>query len=210
MLVKKFKGGYDRNFCYVISENKQAVIIDPFKDDELINYIKKLEIQYLISTHSHHDHVEYNEEVKEKTGAIIVLHESTKHYADKKVKDSEELSCGNLKIKLIHTPGHIQDGMCILIEDRLFTGDLLFVGKIGGTGINFPGSDAKQEWESLQKIMRLDDSIIVYPGHDYGKTPDSTIGKEKKSNPFINCGNFEKFVWIKENWHEYKKEHNLV
>jgi glyoxylase-like metal-dependent hydrolase (beta-lactamase superfamily II) len=96
------------------------------------------------------------------------------------------------------------------LPTTLLTGDLLFVGKIGGTGPRFPGSDPRQQWESLQRLMRLDPAIEVWPGHDYGLTSSSTIGQEAAGNPFLLCKNLDEFLYLKDHWAEYKKEHNIV
>jgi glyoxylase-like metal-dependent hydrolase (beta-lactamase superfamily II) len=125
------------------------------------------------------------------------------------VKDNEELPLGNLRLRFLHTPGHIPDHVCVLAEGKVLTGDILFVGKIGGTGPNFPGSDPGQQWESLQRLMRLDPATEVWPGHDYGATPSSTIGREIAANPFLLCKTFEEFLHLKAHWAEYKKLHQI-
>ena len=94
-----------------------------------------------------------------------------------------------------------------MIGNALFTGDTLFVGKVGGTDF---GKQAKSEYDSLHnKILKLSDDIRIFPGHDYGVAPESTIGNEKKTNPFILCKDFESFVDLKRNWLEYKKKHGI-
>ncbi|MGH9783251.1 MAG: MBL fold metallo-hydrolase, partial [Terriglobia bacterium] len=120
-----------------------------------------------------------------------------------------ELPLGNLRLRFLHTPGHIPDHLCVLAEGKLLTGDILFVGKIGGTGPNFPGSDPRAQWESLQRLMRLDPATEVWPGHDYGVTPSSTLGHEIATNPFLLCKTFEEFLHLKANWAEYKKLHQI-
>jgi glyoxylase-like metal-dependent hydrolase (beta-lactamase superfamily II) len=128
--------------------------------------------------------------------------------ADIAVKDGEEIKIDNLTLKFIHTPGHTPDSMCILVEDRLVSGDTLFVGKVGGTGF---GDDAKDEYNSLhKKLMVLPENTEVYPGHNYGVRESSTIGEEKRSNPFILCKSFEAFVDLKMNWAEYKRKNNVA
>ena len=117
------------------------------------------------------------------------------------------LRLGNLDLKIIHTPGHTPDGICILVDNKLLTGDTLFVGKIGGTGTE---EEARIEYDSLfNKLMKMDDDIEVYPGHDYGVAPTSTIGHERQTNPFILRKDFKDFKWLKDNWTEYKLEHGI-
>ena len=213
MILRSFKGGFDRNFCYLIANNeKEAIIIDPFKDERIYKILqnKDLKLRYIINTHSHFDHVEGNSFLAEKTKAKIIMNENTSHECEIKVRDLEELELKDIKLKFFYTPGHIKDGMCILINDKiLFTGDLLFVGKVGGTGPRFVTSDPKELWKSLQRIIKLDKNIEIYPGHDYGNKESSTIGNEKKTNPFLLCRTYEEFEDLKENWLEYKKKHNV-
>ena len=108
------------------------------------------------------------------------------------LKDNEEIKVGKIKIKIIHTPGHTKGAVCLLFDNKLITGDTLFVGAIGRTDL--PGGDAIKLFESLQKLKKLDDKIEIYPGHDYGEAPFSTIGGEKKSNPYFMCKTKEEFL----------------
>ena len=97
-----------------------------------------------------------------------------------------------IKIKIIHTPGHTPGAICLLVENRLLTGDTLFVNAIGRTDL--AGGDAIKLFESLQKLKKLNDNIEIYPGHDYGSTPSSTIWNEKKNNPYFKCRTKEEFL----------------
>jgi glyoxylase-like metal-dependent hydrolase (beta-lactamase superfamily II) len=186
-----------------------------------------LKVAYVISTHSHKDHIVGNAWLVERTGAPEVLYAATPFPSPVRVKDNDVLALGSLELRFLHTPGHIPDHVCILVSSaavapvasgtradvpvrKLLTGDLLFVGKIGGTGSHFPGSDPRQEWESLQRVMRLDPTIEVWPGHDYGVQPSSTIGHEIATNPFLICKAYEDFVYLKDHWAEYKKAHNIA
>ena len=98
--------------------------------------------------------------------------------------------------------------MCVLVNGKLMTGDTLFVGCIGGSFSRGPSTE--NQFHSLfEVIMQLDDSVEVYPGHDYGPQPSSTIGHERTTNPFLQRTNFQDFVWLKEHWDEYKAEHGI-
>jgi len=203
MFFKQIETGFDRNFSYIIADGKtkEAVIIDPSRDTNKILKIieeENLNVLFISNTHDHIDHTIGNKDIIEKTEAKII-----------QLKDNEIIKLGKLKIKAIYTPGHSKDHLCFLVKDKLLTGDLLFVGKIGGTGSDFPGSDSMEEFESLHKILKLPDDTEVWPGHDYGVKKSSTIGHEKKTNPFLLRKNFEDFQNLKDNWAEYKKEHNI-
>lgn len=215
MIFEQMRAGGDRNFAYLLGDERtrEAAIIDAsFEPEQALERAEKLglNVRYVISTHSHHDHIAGNAYLMERTQAHEVLHESTPHPCRVRVKDGEELALGKLKLRFLHTPGHIPDHVCVLAGGKLVTGDVLFVGKVGGTGPFFPGSDPKQEWKSLHRLMKLEPSIEVWPGHDYGVAPSSTISHEVATNPFLLCESFEDFLYLKDHWAEYKKAHNIA
>jgi glyoxylase-like metal-dependent hydrolase (beta-lactamase superfamily II) len=211
MIFEQVKCGGDRNFAYIIGdeESKEAALVDPaYGVDELLARVNELglEVKYIVNTHGHGDHRGGNADVQAATDAKVVAHTSA-GYADEPVNDGDVLNLGALELKVIHTPGHTEDGICVLAEDKLCTGDTLFVGKVGGTGF---GDDAQQEYDSLHnKLMTLDDGVSVWPGHDYGVAPSSTIANEKETNPFILRPDLEAFVDLKKNWLQYKAEHGI-
>lgn len=198
MGVLQIPVGSMQNFTYLIwdDETKEAAVIDPSWDlDEVLREaeVRGLKIKYILNTHTHYDHCIGNEEVKKRTGAIIVGGRGAKVKLDKIIRDGEQIQLGRLKITAIHTPGHSPDGMCYLFERSLFTGDTLFVGECGRTDL--PGGSAEDLYESLfNKILKLDDDITVYPGHDYGPSPHSTIGFERRSNYTLKPRSKEEFV----------------
>ncbi len=211
MIFEQVKAGGDRNFAYLIGDegSKLAAVVDPaFNPEMLLERAERhgLTIQYVINTHNHFDHTNGNNRIIQKTGAKLVGFNVREPGIN--VKDGDELYLGELRLKVIHTPGHTPDGICILVENKLLTGDTLFVGKVGGTGY---GRDARNEYDALHnKLMALPDDVEVYPGHDYGVAPSSTIGNEKKTNPFILQDSFESFLDLKKNWLEYKQKHGIA
>jgi hydroxyacylglutathione hydrolase len=214
MIFEQIPADGDRNFAYLIGDEsmREAAIVDPsYAPERALDHATRhgLNVRHVISTHSHPDHIAGNAYILERTKASEVLHESSPHPSQVRVKDNEELALGAIRLGFLHTPGHIPDHVCILAGSKLLTGDLLFVGKVGGTGGHFVGSDPKQEWESLQRLMKLDPSIEVWPGHDYGVAPSSTIGKEIATNPFLLCKNLDEFLHLKDHWAEYKQLHNI-
>ncbi len=186
--IKQFEIGNYKNFTYIISctkTNEAAIIDAPEGADTLIDILKKnnLKLKYIINTHNHNDHIADNEIIKSKTNALIIMHElDNKLYkkADKAVIDNEILALGNLSLKVIHTPGHTPGGICIYIENHLFTGDTLFVGDSGRTDL--PGGDRKLLGQSIRKLMQLPGNTVIYPGHNYGVSKTSTLDNEKKYN----------------------------
>jgi len=212
MFVKQFDLGGDRNYGYLVAdeESKKAFVIDPsYIPQEIVEFAKDkgFEIIYTFSTHSHHDHVDGNEEIAKLLGRDVLLYGDIEPTTGLKIDDGTKLPLGELELTIIHTPGHRDDHICLFIENAVFTGDTLFVGKIGGT---WSDEDAKVQYNSLHnKLLKLPSSTIVYPGHNYGKKQTSTIEEEKTTNPFLIQPNFEKFLYLKKNWSQYKKEHNL-
>ena len=128
---------------------------------------------------------------------------------DRPLADGEQLELGSVQIRMIHCPGHSADSLAMLVDGtRCLTGDELFVGKIGGTATE---SMAAEQYRSLhEKLLALDDSVEVYPGHDFGTSPSSTIGRERRTNPFLLQESFEDFWHLKRNWAQYKKEHGIA
>jgi hydroxyacylglutathione hydrolase len=186
------------NFTYIIAdeETREAAVIDSsYNADEIIRTIKtqKLQLKYIINTHGHSDHTVGNTELQSIFGAKIVAYKQSKMHPDLSVDENEILNVGKISVKIIYTPGHTYDSICLLVDGKkLFTGDTLFVGECGRT--DFPGGNTKNMYESLNRLQKLSDSIEVYPGHDYGLKPWSTIGEEKKSNYTLQPRGLKEFI----------------
>ncbi|MFA6089770.1 MAG: hydroxyacylglutathione hydrolase family protein [Candidatus Woesearchaeota archaeon] len=183
MKIEWFKGGYDKNFFYILSSEGKAAIIDCFDAKLALEYIRnnQLKLDYIISTHNHFDHVDSNSRLQEKSSAKLVMFKSND--CDLKVDEGSKLELGKSVLQILHTPGHSMDSICILADNKyLFTGDTLFVGTIGGV---FCENGEAHQKESLKRLMTLNDNIIVYPGHDYGQVRTSTIKMEKLKNPAL-------------------------
>ncbi len=212
MIFEQIAMGGDRNYGYIIGdeESKESAVIDPsYTPDRIIMRAKELglKIKYIINTHNHYDHTNGNDYIKKATNAQIVAHKKAGSRTDVAVNDGDILKLGELELKIIHTPGHTADGICILAGNKLCTGDTLFVGKVGGTDY---GEGARQEYDALhKKIMTLPDEVEIYPGHNYGMQPSSTIKNERETNPFMLQKTFEDFIHLKKNWTQYKLEHNI-
>ena len=212
MIFEQIRAGGDRNFGYLIGdeESKEAAVVDPSSAPEVFPPAAEkhgLKIVYIIGTHGHGDHTSGISVLKKATGAKVIMHASAPGNTDISVSDGNIIKLGKLELKVIYTPGHTADSICILAGDKLTTGDTLFVGKVGGTGTD---EQAKIEYDSLfNKLMKLDDNIEVWPGHDYGVAPTSTIGHERETNPFLLRKDFKDFKWLKDNWAAYKLEHGI-
>ncbi len=197
MYFRQIKAKGD-NFSYVVGdgETKEAAVVDPSSNaDVIIRVIKehRLTVKYIIDTHGHWDHTAGNGEILSKLGGKVVAYRSSKADKEVGVVGGDVLKIGKLDIKIIHTPGHTFDSICLLVGDKLLTGDTLFVGECGRT--DMPGGSARDMYHSLfGKLMKLDEDVKVYPGHDYGRAPYSTIGEEKKTNYTLEKRTLDQFI----------------
>lgn len=188
MIIKQLDIGYMDNFCYIVGceKTRKALVIDPGHDvDRIVSAAEKqgLEIEAIVNTHAHGDHTAGNAELKSRTGAKIIIHAlDAAGYpkADVFLKDEKTLQLGEITFDVIHSPGHTPGGICLHTQGNLFTGDTLFVGDSGRTDL--PGGDRPTLGKSIRRLMQLPDDTIIWPGHDYGPTPTSTIGWEKRHN----------------------------
>jgi len=210
--------GGDRNFCYLLADREtgHAAVVDPgFAPQRLHDLAQEhsTEIQHILVTHGHADHIGGLGRLVGLTGAKVYGGEAEELPGAVPLADQERVPLGRTHIAALSTPGHTRGHVCYLFKGRLITGDLLFCGKVGGTGPFFPGSSAEAEWESLHRITSLPEETLIFPGHDYyggeGSMPHSTIGYEQQNNPFLLCEDFETFCNLKENWAAYKKEHGI-
>lgn len=187
------------NFSYIIGDETtgEAAVVDSSFNAGKISQILKtenLKLKYIINTHGHSDHTAGNPELRAIFGAKIVAHKLSRINADVIVDDEEIIEIGNLPIKVMHTPGHTPDSICLLVANKiLLTGDTLFVGECGRTDL--PGGNSKSMFHSLfNKILTLDDNIAVYPGHDYGLKSSSTIGEERRENYTLKPRSLTDFI----------------
>jgi len=195
--------------AYIIGcpETREAVIVDPAGSErELAASIEKegLHLIAIVNTHGHPDHTAGNALMKKLTGAPVLMHDADDRLfrdpsvaavfrawgfephppADRYISDGEELRVGTLSFRVIHTPGHSPGSICLYGHGHLVTGDTLFVGAAGRTDL--PGGSFDTLLASLRdRIAPLPDDTIILPGHDYGSTPTSTIGREKRENSFL-------------------------
>ncbi|MBI5136825.1 MAG: MBL fold metallo-hydrolase [Nitrospirae bacterium] len=205
MILHQIRVGDIGNFNYLIGcpDTRRAAVVDPaWEPRKLLDLAARegLTITHILVTHCHHDHVQATGAVKEVTGAAIHIHEAEapylKHFfpppADVAMHDGDVVKVGNLAVRWLHTPGHSPGSSCLWVEDALITADTLFVNSIGRT--DFPGSEPEEMFRSIQRLKRLPDHLTVYPGHHYGPTPTTTLGEQKRLNPFWRPDTLEAFL----------------
>ena len=198
MKVHQIQVGNMHNFTYIVEdeETDHAIIIDPSWDLVELEYIIKhnnLKVKYIVNTHHHFDHTLGNKSMAESTGAKIIQHESSELTHDIPVKDGDVIEFGNSKLTVLHTPGHSKDSICLIGNGKIFSGDTLFVGNCGR--VDLPGGSSRELYHSLFDILySLDDSLVIYAGHNYGHSVTSTLGDEKVSNPVLQKRTEQEFV----------------
>jgi hydroxyacylglutathione hydrolase len=191
--------GQMANFTYILADENsgESAVIDPSWDLEKIFAILNKngwKVKYIINTHTHFDHILGNEQVAAVTGAKIIQHKESIEKYDLPVEDGQIIQVGKIDIRIVHTPGHSRDSISLVVNNELvLTGDTLFVGNCGR--VDLPGSDASQMYHSLfEKIAKLQESLVVYPGHDYGAKKTSTIAEEKRTNYVLKARSRTEFV----------------
>lgn len=198
MIVHQIPVGPMQNFSYIIvdEDTNESIIVDPswnLMELELIIKENNLKIKYIVNTHYHDDHTRGNEDMVASTKAPIIQHESSTLKNDITVKDGDFIEFGNSKLKVLHTPGHSTDSICLVGDGKIFSGDTLFVGNCGR--IDLPGGSASELYHSLFDVLySLDDNLVLYPGHNYGPTQTSTIGKEKMTNMIMQKRTEQQFL----------------
>jgi len=197
--IEQIQVGQMANFTYLIidEEEKEIAIIDPSWDlDKIFGIIKRnsYRVKFIINTHTHFDHILGNEQVLAITNCQIVQHENSMDRHDIAVKDGDRIRVGNIVIDIFHTPGHSKDSICLIVDSKIiFTGDTLFVGNCGR--IDLPGGNVNEMYDSLlRRIIKLNDELIVYPGHNYGMKTVSTIGEEKNTNYVLAPRTLQEFI----------------
>ncbi len=195
-------------FCYIIGDDasKSCALIDPaFETERILSLVEErgYRVSHLINTHNHSDHTAGNAAIISATDAKLVIHEQDagklgrmfnsafsrvlggkgSPVPDIPVKDGEVIEIGETELKVLHTPGHTPGGICLYSEGNVFTGDTLFVSGVGRTDL--PGGSMTQLLKSIhEKIYTLPETTVVWPGHDYGPYPSSTVDQEKRTNMF--------------------------
>jgi hydroxyacylglutathione hydrolase len=212
LVFEQIRAGGDRNFGYLLGDRnaREAVLVDPSYSPEA--FVRRasdqgLTVTHVVNTHSHADHTNGNERALELTGARLACHPAMR--PDVPLTDEAELGLGSWRLRVLHVPGHCADHIVLYESEHelLLTGDLLFVGKVGGTQTE---EDARTEWNSLQRVIAaVPDSATVWPGHDYGVRPSSTIALEKATNPFLRCADVAGFLALKADWAAYKTRMGL-
>ena len=221
LYFKQVEIGPMANFVYLVgsTETRQAAVIDAAWDVEEILRLAAaddMEITHALVTHTHPDHVgswlrgahiEGLEELLARTKARVAVHKAEAEFlkflspSDRiRSESGDKIAIGGIDIQLIHTPGHSPGSQCFFLQGRsagepgrLISGDTLFIDSCGR--VDIPGANAEQIYQSLtQKLMRFPDDTVLFPGHNYAPRPSSTIGEQKKTNPYLKFRSLSAFL----------------
>ena len=212
MIFKQVFDTKTSTYTYLIASAKgrEAVIIDPVIDnvDDYIQLLKDLDLKLVkvIDTHIHADHVTGASKLKQATNCTTLMGEHTPADAvEIKVKDNEIINIDGLNIRSIYTPGHTVESYSFLLDNYLFSGDALLINGTGRT--DFQNGSSKDSYHSIfDKLLKLPEETLLYPGHDYNGQKVSTIGKEKKLNPRLQVKSVDEYIEIMSNLNLSKPE----
>ncbi|MDC0436613.1 MBL fold metallo-hydrolase [Candidatus Pelagibacter sp.] len=205
MIFKQLFDKISSTYTYLIASSKgrEALIIDPVLDnvEEYIRLLSELDLKLVkvIDTHIHADHITGASKLKDQTKCITIMGNQTPADAvEIKVKDEEIIKLDDLEIKALHTPGHTSDSFSFLMKDYLFSGDTLLINGTGRT--DFQNGSAKDAYNSIfNRLLKLPEETLLYPGHDYNGKKISSIGNEKKFNPRLQVKNENEYMEIMNN-----------
>ncbi|HEU4339147.1 MAG TPA: MBL fold metallo-hydrolase [Planctomycetota bacterium] len=191
--------GSCRTYLVAGPGSREALLVDP-AIDHVSDYLKlldrqKLKLTHVIDTHTHADHISGAASLVDRTGCAYVMHaKAPARCVTQRVADGDSVEAAGTKLTVMHTPGHTKDGICLVVEGRVLTGDTLFLDDGGAGRDDLPGGDPGEHYDSLQRILGLPDALIVHPGHDYRGRAPTELGRQRQTNPHLRRRSKEGFV----------------
>ncbi len=177
-----------KTYLIASEQNHETMLVDPVLEgiDDYLNVVAErgYQLRYVLDTHVHADHISGAAALRDRTGVDYIMYATTASAcANRRVHEGDVLMLGEIPIAFLHTPGHTQDSITLMLPDRLLTGDFLFIGEGGAGRTDLPGGDAGEHWESLKKLDGLPDALLIFPAHDYYGHQKSSLRQERRQNP---------------------------
>ncbi len=200
MIVRQVKVGRMENFVYLLKDatSRESLVVDSGWEVQPILKLAEEDgtrIRYVVPTHEHFDHTRTVHELAAKVGAEVLVHENSPLEGDRILRDGDEIRFGEETIRVMHTPGHTEDSICLYDGRNVFTGDTLFVGSCGRTDL--PGGSSEKLFKSLHNsILKLPGETVIYPGHDYGEVTHRSLREEVKVNPALLAKDLRRFLLL--------------
>jgi hydroxyacylglutathione hydrolase len=204
LYIKQMELGPMQNYVYFLgdAESREVLVVDPAWEAGTILKAAEdegLKIMGALVTHTHFDHVNAAGALLKKVDCPIYIHETEKNNVPialssiKPTRNGSRVKVGQIEIEFIHTPGHTSGSQCFLVSGNLVSGDTLFINSCGRTDL--PGGNTEEMYHSLNHTLKkLPDTTILFPGHNYADRPQTTMGEQKKNNPYLICGTLEQFL----------------
>lgn len=203
LYLKQIEVGPMQNYVYLVGdrEKRECVMVDPaWEVDRVLKEAQKDEMKVTgaLVTHAHFDHVNGLDDFLKRAKGKIHCHKDEAEFLKKwrsdlkPMSDGDKLTVGGVEITFLHTPGHTPGSQCFLVNDQLVSGDTLFIQACGRCDL--PGGDAEQMYYSLKRLASLDEKVVLYPGHNYSDETTSTIGQERRTNPYLQSANLQDFL----------------
>ena len=198
MIFDQLQSGGCSSYLIGCERSGAAVVVDPLLDladrYPAIAAAHGLRVWHVVDTHTHADHFSAARTLAPRLGAALVMHRASRApFVDVRVQDGETIVVGDLRLRVLHTPGHTTDSMCLVLSDRVMTGDTLLLGSVGRTDL--PTGDAGALYDSLfGHLFALDPALLVYPAHNYKASAPTTLGEQRTSNPRLTDVDRERFV----------------
>ena len=203
LYLKQIEVGRMQNFVYLIGDRdkRECVMVDPaWEVARVLEVAEQDEMKVVgaLVTHAHFDHINgLNDFLKHVKGSIYANQHEAPYLKTwksdlKPMESGDKIAVGEIEITFLHTPGHTPGSQCFLVENKLVSGDTLFIQACGRCDL--PGGNAEDMYHSLKRLAELDEDTVLYPGHNYSDEPTSTIGQEKRWNPYLQSPNLQEFL----------------
>lgn len=214
LFLHQMEIGPMENFVYLIGDkdSREVFVVDPaWQADTILRVAQEKDLKIIgaLITHYHFDHTNGIEELLQAADVPVYVNKHDVPYLDvahdniRPMDAGQIVKAGKVEVRLVHTPGHTPGSQCFHVQDHLVSGDTLFIGACGRTDL--PGGDARQLYESLRTLSKFDDRTVLCPGHNYAERTTTTLGSEKKTNPYLLCDSLNNFMRFRTGVSEYRE-----